>query len=497
MSQPALKLLLVEDNPGDVRFLREILKESRDIEFEFNHVDRLDSALELLGETSFDIILLDLSLPDGNGIDTVIRTRQAAAHLPIVVLTGLNDEAFALNSVREGAQDYLVKGHIEIDVLVRAIRYAIERHRLQLEHAKQKRQIEELAAFVQVNPNPVLEFSSGGRLLYSNEAAVRMAASLGLESPEKMISPEPSGIIREALSTGNAREGVEVEIAGRTISWSFFPIPKLGAVHSYAIDITEKLNLEGRLRHSQKMEAVGQLAAGVAHDFNNYLTLIQGHLALIRNRRPPENLLHSLQQAQSAVESASNLTRQLLTFSRRQEMSPRSLDLNEVIAKLADLIARPLGREIDLKILPGANLPPIRGDAGMIEQIILNLVVNARDAMSDAGTLTIATEEHLAPPEKSVEGSGASAGKYVCLRVSDTGDGMDAETAARIFEPFFSTKPSGKGTGLGLATVYGIVNQHKGWIDVTSQVNEGTTFTLFFPAEESAAAPVQSPARGS
>lgn len=484
MSPTRVNLLLVEDNPGDVRFLREILKEARDIEFIFHHADRLDTALELIATSSFDIVLLDLSLPDGNGLDTVIRTRRAAAHLPIVVLTGLNDQAFALSSVREGAQDYLVKGQIEIDVLVRAIRYAIERHRLQLEHDKQQRQIEELAAFAQLNPNPVLEFSSEGRLLYSNDAALRMAETLGLQGPERMISPETSKIVQEALATGNGRQGVEIQLSGRTISWSFFPIPKLGAVHSYGVDITETMSLEARLRHSQKMEAVGQLAAGVAHDFNNYLTLIQGHLGLIRNHKPPETMLHSLQQASLAVQSASNLTQQLLTFSRRHDMIPRPLDLNEVIAKLADLISRPLGEEIELKILPAANISPIRGDAGMIEQIILNLVVNARDAMSGAGTLTISTGQHLAGPVKSAAGNGASAGRHVCLRVEDTGMGMDSDTTARIFEPFFSTKPEGKGTGLGLATVYGLVNQHKGWIDVVSRVGEGTAFAVYFPVEE-------------
>lgn len=485
MSQLPVKLLLVEDNPGDVRFLQEILKESPDVEFEFHHADRLDSALQLLAGDSFDIILLDLSLPDGSGLDTVVRTREAAAHVPIVVLTGLNDEALALNSVREGAQDYLVKGQIEIDVLVRAIRYAIERHRLQVEHEKQKRQIEELAAFVQLNPNPVLEFARDGRLIYSNEAAVRVADSLGLEGPGKMIPSEKSAIVTETLATGEARQGVEIEMAGRILSWSFFPIPKLGVVHSYAVDITEKISLEVRLRHSQKMEAVGQLAAGVAHDFNNYLTLIQGHLGIIECQQPPENLRQSLQQARLAVDSASNLTRQLLMFSRPQEINPRSLDLNEVIGRLADLVRRPLGREIELKIFPGENLSPIRGDAGMIEQIILNLAVNARDAMPAGGTLTIATEEFFASPEKSSEGHAGLAGRHVFIRVSDTGDGMSPETAARIFEPFFSTKAEDKGTGLGLATVYGLVNQHKGWIDVDSKLSEGTTFTVYFPAEES------------
>lgn len=488
MTPPLIRLLLVEDNPGDARFLQEILKDSPTASFAITHVSRLDTALPRLEREPFDIILLDLSLPDVSGLETVIRTRQTVPHIPIVVLTGLSDEGFGVRSVREGAQDYLLKGQIETDLLVRAIRYALERHHLQREHAQQKQQIERLAAFVQFNPNPVFEFSPEGRLLYVNDAAARMARSLHLPGPEEMLLPETAAIVEDALRSNEARQNIESRIGERIISWSFFPIAKLHAVHSYAIDVTERVSLEARLRHSQKMEAVGQLASGVAHDFNNFLTLIQGHLDVLRMKQPPPELLHSVEQGLQAVESASNLTRQLLTFSRRQEMSPRLLDLNGLIHHLATMLAQPLGPGISLKIEAAENLPSVRADGGMMEQILLNLVVNARDAMAGGGLLTIETEERLISGDTAAEEQNPlGPGRYVCIRVSDTGCGMDAETASRIFEPFFSTKPVGKGTGLGLATVYGIVNQHRGWIDVSSRIGEGTTFSVFLPAENALA----------
>jgi two-component system, cell cycle sensor histidine kinase and response regulator CckA len=485
MTPSQLRLLLVEDNPGDARFLQEILKDSRQTEFAITHADRLAPALEMLATTPFDIVLLDLSLPDVSGLDTLIRTHEAAPHVPIVVLTGLSDEAFGLRSVRQGAQDYLLKGQIETDLLVRAIRYAIERHRLQQEHARQKQQIERLAAFVQFNPNPVVEFSPDGRLLYFNHATARMAALLNLGGPEEMLLPETAAIVRETLLSGEPRQNIELRIRDRIVSWSFFPIATLRTVHSYALDVTDRVNLEGKLRHSQKMEAVGQLAAGVAHDFNNFLSLIQGHIDILRLKNPPEEFLHSLDRAAQAVESAADLTSQLLTFSRRQELVPRLLDVNEVIQHLAAMMMQPLGAEITLDIRLGKAVPPVRADAGMLKQVLLNLAVNARDAMPNGGTLTITTEECPVSSNSARTKDPITPGQYVCIQVTDTGMGMDEETCSRIFEPFFSTKALGKGTGLGLATVYGIVNQHKGWIEVTSSIGGGTSFAIYLPARVS------------
>lgn len=260
-------------------------------------------------------------------------------------------------------------------------------------------------------------------------------------------------------------------------------------------EIAQREKAEAQLRHSQKMDAVGQLAAGVAHDFNNMLTVIQGHASCLeRGVKSEQQRVELLREIIAAAERAASLTRQLLVFSRKQPMQLRRIDLNELTQNLARMLGRILGEHIELKLEQNANLPTLEGDPGMIEQVLLNLAVNARDAMPSGGHLTIQTsvitmDGALMPYESSTQ-----TGEWVRLTVKDNGCGIDPSLLPRIFEPFFTTKPIGKGAGLGLSTVYGIVKQHKGWIDVTSEVGAGTTFHIHFPAvsfEPDAPAPIR------
>jgi two-component system cell cycle sensor histidine kinase/response regulator CckA len=342
--------------------------------------------------------------------------------------------------------------------------------------------IAKLAAFPRLNPNPIFELTGEGALSYFNRAAEDIARSLGKSHPSEILPSETQSIVNECLHTGRTESGFETRIANRILSWSFFPIIPSNVVHCYAVDITERLNLEAQLRQSQKMESIGQLAAGVAHDFNNILTLIQGYTGLVLGRAglDPE-VADPLQQVAVAAERAANLTRQLLMFSRKQMIQPIDVDLNELIGNVAKFLRRILGEDIVLQFHHAPDLAGVRADPGMIEQVIMNLAVNARDAMPRGGKLSIGTSAveinsvHVhANPE-------ARIGHFVCLRVTDTGSGIPAEVLTHIFEPFFTTKEVGKGTGLGLATVYGIVKQHQGWIEVLSQVGAGTTFRVFLP----------------
>ena len=252
-------------------------------------------------------------------------------------------------------------------------------------------------------------------------------------------------------------------------------------------DITDRLNLEAQLRQAQKLEAVGRLAAGVAHDFNNLLTVIQGHaqLARARNDVSPAQA-KSLEAVSSAAQRATALTRQLLTFSRQQPMQSKPLDLNKTISDLTKMLMLLLNEKIDLKYDFAPDLPTISADVTMMEQVAMNLVVNASDAMPTGGSLTVGTKAVEIDEAYVRNNPEARAGHFICLAVSDTGSGMDAATQARIFEPFFTTKAVGKGTGLGLATVYGIVKQHEGWIELSSEVGKGTTFKIYFSAEGAA-----------
>ena len=230
------------------------------------------------------------------------------------------------------------------------------------------------------------------------------------------------------------------------------------------------------------MEAVGQLAAGVAHDFNNILTIIQGHADLLTQLEAmPEAGVKSARQIGAAAERASQLIKQLLMFSRKQVMQQRDFSLNDIVQNLLPMLCGLVGEQVVLHFEAAADLPTLCVDAGMIEQVLVNLVLNARDAISREGRITLSTTRQVLEPVSSVLNPEARPGHFVCLRAADTGCGMDAQVLSHLFEPFFTTKGPGKGTGLGLATIYGIVKQHRGWIVVDSQVGEGSTFTLFFP----------------
>ena len=263
-------------------------------------------------------------------------------------------------------------------------------------------------------------------------------------------------------------------------------------------DVTHEAQLEAQLRQSQKLEAVGQLAGGVAHDFNNMLAIIRGNaeLLLMDEEQRTVATRDGLKQVVEASERAAALTRQLLAFSRKQVLQPQPLVLNEVIADLIRMLERTIGENIDLQCHYSAPSPYVLADAGMMEQVILNLVVNARDAMPEGGQVRIVTEQVQFDEAYSLVNPEARAGEFVCLRVSDTGTGIAPEILPRIFEPFFTTKETGRGTGLGLATVYGIVKQHQGWIEVSSQVGAGSTFKVFLPSIPTPPRPAAAPNPG-
>lgn len=359
-----------------------------------------------------------------------------------------------------------------------------------LERMRTEAELNKLAAFAQFNPNPILEFGADGNANYFNDATVALLDKLGTGDLKDLLPEDALQIVQTCLQTGQAKTNVEARAANRILSWSFFPVAANQAVHCYAEDITDRLSLEAQLRQAQKMESVGQLAAGVAHDFNNMLTVIQGYAGLLMARPAlPHDLADSVHAISFAAERAASITRKLLTFSRGNVMQTKPLDLRTVVGDMTKMLKRLLGETVSLEFNPPPELPPVRADLGMIEQVIMNLSVNARDAMPNGGTVTISPDTEEIDEARARANPDARPGLFVCLRVSDTGCGMDATTLAHIFEPFFTTKELGKGTGLGLATVYGIVKQHEGWIEVESSAGHGTTFSIYLPASaESASA---------
>jgi len=511
-----LRILMVEDNPADAELcIRELKKSGLDAQ-----VDVVQSPQEFaarLKDGKHHVVISDYTLPAWNGMEVLESLRQTSKDIPFILLSGTLTEQQTADCLRRGADDFVPKDRMPR--IGPAVRAALERKslvarfaKLREEHSellKRCEQLEEklaeagggacgesLGAFAELNPNPVLEFSGDGRLGYFNKAAGEMAQSLGKDHPFAVLPPDSTAIIRTCLATGQKKLRVETSTGGRTFSWSFYPVKQNQVVHCYVGDITERRQLEDQLRHSQKLESVGRLAAGVAHDFNNVLTVIQGHTGLLRSDPAITSAMgESVQGIARAAERAAKLTSQLLAFSRRNVIHPQRLDLNEVLTNLSSLLHRTLGEDISYQFNYASELPPLFADAGLIEQVIMNLAVNARDAMPRGGQLLISTalteidasyvERH--PAE-------ARAGRFICLTIADTGCGMDHLTLSRIFEPFFTTKEFGKGTGLGLATVYGIIKQHNGWVEVQSQVGQGSTFKIFLPPDERAAGKQSEPA---
>jgi signal transduction histidine kinase len=254
-----------------------------------------------------------------------------------------------------------------------------------------------------------------------------------------------------------------------------------GLVDRYVVttDVTEQRRMEEHLRQAQKMEAMGRLAAGVAHDFNNYLTVIDSYTDLLQMDLEPESpMQHELAEIARAADQSKSLVRQLLAFSRQQMLHPQVLNVNEVIARAEDILRRLAGRDIEFVTEYDPSLGLVRADPGQIEQVLLNLVANARDAIASTGRITIRTANVESNRTNEKEGKPVH---DVMIAVSDTGDGIDEDTQAHIFEPFFTTKENGAGTGLGLSTVYGIVRQSGGSIEVKSEPGQGTTFTIYLP----------------
>lgn len=351
-------------------------------------------------------------------------------------------------------------------------------------------EMEKRAVFAQLNPTPAIELNMMAEVTYANEAALKLAMDVGLFSPSDLLPPDIHELIDQSLISREDRIELTTQMSGRMLSWLIHPVPENQLLHCYITDITEREKMQSNLRQADKMLAIGQLAAGVAHDFNNMLTVIQGHAGILMQQADRTGKKDDSAQAiYFAAERAASLTKQLLMFSRKNVKQLSQLQLADVVRGMGDMLQRLLGETINLNLDFQPDAARIEGDRNEIEQVIMNLTVNARDAMPQGGgTLVISVDETTISENNLALQPQARPGNFVRMRVTDSGCGMDQGTVQRIFEPFFTTKEVGKGTGLGLATVYGIVKQHEGWIEVESEMGKGTTFSVFFPSDSSATA---------
>ena len=512
MTDAAVRVLLVDDDEDDYIITRELVSKIGNPRFKLDWVDNYDAALAALQRREHDICLLDYRLGIKTGLELLRETQSLNGRPPMILLTGQGDHEIDLEATKAGAVDYLIKGQLDVDRLERAMRYALEGQRTK-ERLRRDRDL--ISRIMETSPVGIVVTDRAGKITFANHRAeevlgltkdaIAQKTCSVLEWRSTDLDGNPlaaqASSLKQVLDSGQAAQDVRYTIdnpSGRHTLLSTNATPLFDAANKIdgmvvtVEDITERLILEAQLRQSQKMESVGQLAAGVAHDINNILTVIQGHAGLLLNITPPgADSFRSLKQISAASERAATFVRQLLTFSRKQIFRAKLLDMNAVLQNFGKMLPQMLGEDIALETQYQPGLPHVEADTGMIEQIVMNLAVNARDAMPKGGKLVIATSTVEIGAAYTRQHPEARPGWFVCLTVTDTGNGMDHKVMQRLFEPFFTTKEVGKGTGLGLATIYGIVKQHQGWIEVQSEIGVGSTFKVYLPvAGEARHAPV-------
>jgi len=491
-----IRILVVEDNPDYADVIGELL---RDDEYpsDVAYASNLHAALDRVTRERFDVVLLDLTLPDSSGIEGLNRLAERAPLLPVVVLTAIDNEEVTARALREGAQDFLLKTDVDGEVLHRSIRYAIDRHAFE---ARLRRSEERYRSLIESSTQGIL-IHADGVVALANRALVDLVGLSGSEQvigrsiwPFVVVEDQP--IVERMMRERGQGMAVPdhydfrirradgaiawVECAATAISWDGTP-----AFMATFLDVTARKRTEEQLRQAQRMEAVGRLAGGIAHDFNNLLVVMSGHSELLLEELGDDHpAAPSLREIETAAQSAANLTRQLLALSRRQLLQPQIIDLNQVLKRVQSLLSRVIGEDIQISLNLAPELHYVLADPGQIEQVVMNLAVNARDAMPGGGRLVLRTANVDVDSTCAAQHPGARIGPHAMLSITDTGSGIDDATLKQVFEPFFTTKEPGKGTGLGLATVYGIVKQSGGFVTVYTQLRKGSTFSVFLPLAE-------------
>ncbi|HHP7244703.1 MAG TPA: response regulator [Elainellaceae cyanobacterium] len=615
MPNDRIKVLLVEDNLGDARLLREILVEVESIQFDLVHVDRLEQSIFQLRHDTFDVILLDLSLPDSQGLETLSHIKDEEATIPIVVLTGLDDEILAIKAVQSGAQDYLIKGRVTGDMLARAIRYAIERKRVQEELRQQRdfldavvetasegiavsdergqfiiynsrlqditgysqteaqqfdflsqlspnsglsaqamtvfqdafqgkeinnqeweivrkggerrsilvstrvlsydsrswllsmirdisdrrraeQKIREQAALIDIATDAILVQDLESRILFWSKGAERLYGwtvdeAIGQHTDRLLQQgnyPEYAQIestLRDGEWQGElhhvTRQGHDVVIESR---WTLM-LDEAGAPRSVLVvntDITERKQLEAQFLRAQRMESLGILASGIAHDLNNVMTPILAASQLLQMKLPDEKSQQLLTMQEENIKRGAGLIRQVLSFARGIDGKFTLLQIRHLLGEIRQIVIQTFPKSISLRTDAPPDLWMVSADPTQLHQVLINLCVNARDAMPYGGVLTISAQNITLDEAYTRMHLDANVGDYVMIRVADTGMGIPFDIQDRIFEPFFTTKEIGKGTGLGLSTAVGIIRSHHGFIQVYSEVDRGTEFRVYLPA---------------
>jgi PAS domain S-box-containing protein len=528
LAEGSARILIVDDERHNRQLLEVMLATEG---FSVLMATSGEEALAVVAKQAPDLVLLDVMMPGMNGYEVASRIKgdPATNHIPVVMVTALDDRKARMLGLSAGAEDFLTKPVDRIELCLRV------RNLLRLKaygdyHDRYSQALEDevgsrtadlieserlYRSTFDAAPVGIVHVGLDGRWLRVNQ---RLCDLLGYSRDELQNGIAQEFVAPEDLASDidSYRELVDGRLNLHVVDERRYRRRDGGSVwarinvsvhrdaagkaqHFISVieDITERRVLEAQIRQASKMEGIGRLASGVAHDFNNLLSVILSYCELLgADLKESDPIRADLEEIRGAGVRAADLTRQLLAFSRQQVLQPRVVDLTERVSDMERMLRRLLGEDVQLTTTTARGLARILVDPGQVEQVIMNLAVNARDAMPRGGNLAIETAEVFLDEGYASEHAGVKAGRHVMLAVSDTGTGMDKSTQARIFEPFFTTKAAGKGTGLGLATVFGIVRQSGGTIGVTSVVGEGTTFTVYFPVVDRVSVRPSSPPPG-
>ncbi len=537
--QPA-RILIVDDNPSIHEDFRKILGVKTAKQSHLDNVEselfgatekpaerqgfRIDSAYQ--GQEAFELVkksvadgdpyvlmFVDIRMPPGwDGVETLENIWKVAPETQAVVCTAYSDYSWDEMTRRLGQSDNLLilkkpfetvevlqmahalsqkwflgrQAQLRMDDLDQMVRQRTTELRASEERFSKAFQASPISmAILRHDDGGVIDTNQSFNALtgYSAEALRRKKASdlqLWSAISESPAFQTASIRLRDKACTLRNRDESIRQVVVSTEPLSLGSIPCLLVIVE---DMTEQLKIEAQLRQAQKMEVIGRMAAGIAHEFNNLLTVIQGDVGLLQSANPsPVDRNALLEQIMQASQRAATFTRQLLAFSRKQVLQPRVLDVGDLIVRMKKMLARLLGEKFEVQIHRSTDVLCIRADEGGLEQVLMNLVLNARDAMINGGLVEISTEPVTLDDQAAAKNPEARAGKFACVHVTDHGTGMTPQIISRIFDPFFTTKDVGKGTGLGLSTIHGIVKQHEGWVEVVSEIGKGSTFKVFLPA---------------
>jgi signal transduction histidine kinase len=511
-----IDILIVDDEPAHAEAVRRALTAS-DPRIRVALATTLEDFRQKVARQAPDLAIMDLNLPDGRAVQ-VMTSPPENGLFPILLMTSFGNEQVAVEAIKSGAIDYVVKSQEAFAAMPRTVERALrewgllmDRKRVELGRRESEARFHTLSSrfttLLDALPDLFILFDTELQIIWSNKAAAatgRETAAPGSAHLPRLCqrdTPCAPCLVAQSIQTGEATVQVVTNADGRVQELRAIPIKEEGRVVSVievCRDISEQRKMEEQLRQTQKMDAVGRLAGGVAHDFNNALLVILGYTDLTLAHLGPDTPVSGyLQEVMNAANRSAELTKQLLALSRKQVVVQQVLDVNQVIQGQMKMLGRLIGEEITLHFDPCPGLWPALIDSSQMDQILLNLVINARDAINGVGTVSIETANAYLDPGYCRRHPDALPGEYLRICVSDTGCGMDATTLERLFEPFFTTKAPGKGTGLGLATVYGVVTQNSGEIHAESDALRGTRFTIHLPRSisEQPAAVHHAPAR--